>query len=206
MAVSQNHDTGKQNRIVVFRIKMPSCKVGDKSKKISNTLHSHPVARSPGNIAQSFVPLISQNQHLSLSLQTLTYSDYSLNGSSVGCRPPYTSFIHHHISPHTLHHCTLAAQKRNGLLSILPSLTSSFLSLFSALQWEVVKISCCMSRELCLFFFARQQGCVCAEVNMCTRVYTRVGWMCRMCMCRLIIQPFGHMCVYVPLCVNRPHE
>lgn len=77
----------------------------------------------------------------------------------------------------------------------------SFLGLFSALQWEAVKISCSVTREPCLLFWAGQQGCFCAclcvKVNMCACVQH----VCSVCVrvCRLIIQP---LLVFICCCAQ----
>lgn len=77
--------------------------------------------------------VVYQQQILSLSYRHSHTVTILSAVFSVGCLLPYTSFIHNHISPHTLHPCIPAAQKRNGLLSILLSLAVFLLFSCSAL-------------------------------------------------------------------------
>lgn len=70
-----------------------------------------------------------QEQILSFSPLTFTYSNDPLSSTSVGCLLPNTWFILHHISPHMLHPCT---QLHRSIMAFyrFSCLSSSFFSFF----------------------------------------------------------------------------
>lgn len=114
--------------VVQGQFNKPIYKLGDKSKsafKHYPWLSRHQIS----GIAQSCVP----TAYFVLEHEALKYSNYSLSNGSLSCLLPYTSCIHNRISPHTLHPCTPAAQKCNGLLLILPSFAVFLLFSSSAL-------------------------------------------------------------------------
>lgn len=150
--------------------------------------HTTSVATKSPELMNLFLWGRKQEQILSFSPLTFTYSNYPLSSTSVGCLLLHTWFILNHISPHTLHPCTqlhrsiMAFYRFSCLSSYFFVFFIYFFALHSALQWKVVKKSCCTRRRGRAIF--SQPGhwgclclCVCVKVNLFACGYRyRVMW------------------------------
>lgn len=183
--------------------------------QIQKHSHTTSVATKSPELMNLFLRGTEQEQILSFSPLTFTYSNYPLSSTSVGCLLLNTWFILNHISPHTLHPCT---QLHRSIMAFyrFACLSSSFFSLFFFLpctlhcneRWLrkaaaqrrgraffLTWVSR-VSKLFFLFFFAGGCRCMCYLEYICALANNKAIW--RQICCSLKIEFMNKTLFFFP--------